>query len=157
MSIQLPDLFGILLAVLLLMAAWTDLKTRIISNELNAAIGLLAVAFWFATGEALWPDIAIRIGIALLAFAIFAGLFVLRVMGGGDVKMIAALALWLPFKALIDMLTVMALSGGVIALILIVRQRWRPNAQRPEVPYGVAIAVGGLWVIANGLLTTAAA
>lgn len=157
MSIQLPDLFGILLAVLLLMAAWTDIKTRTISNELNAAIALLAVAFWWVAGEALWPDIAVRIGIAMLLFAIFAGLFMLKMMGGGDVKMIAALALWLPFPALLTMLTVMALAGGVITIILLVRQRWRPNAERPEVPYGVAIAIGGLWVIANGLLTTSVA
>jgi prepilin peptidase CpaA len=157
MSIQLPDLFGILLAVLLLMAAWTDIRTRTISNELNAAIALFAIAFWWVTGEALWPDIAIRVGVALLLFALCAGLFMLRMMGGGDVKMIGALALWLPLKALAPMLTVMALAGGVITLILLIRQRWRPNAEKPEVPYGVAIALGGIWVIANGFLTTTAA
>ena len=157
MTIQLPDLFGILLAVLLLMAAWTDIKTRTISNELNATIALLAVIFWFIAGEALWPDVAIRIAVALGVFMVFALLFVLKLMGGGDVKMIAALALWLPFRALIAMLTVMALAGGAIALFLLIRQKFRPNADRPEIPYGVAIAIGGLWVIANGLLTTTAA
>jgi prepilin peptidase CpaA len=55
------------------------------------------------------------------------------------------------------MLTVMALAGGAISLFLLIRQKWRPNADRPEVPYGVAIAIGGLWVIANGLLTTSVA
>ena len=157
MTIQLPDLFGILLAVLLLMAAWTDIKTRTISNELNATIALLAVIFWFIAGEALWPDVAIRIAVALGVFMVFALLFVLKLMGGGDVKMIAALALWLPIKGLVAMLTVMALSGGLIGLFLLIRQKFRPNAERPEIPYGVAIAIGGLWVIANGLLTTTAA
>ncbi|KRB86120.1 peptidase [Sphingomonas sp. Root710] len=157
MTVQLPDVFGILLAVLLLMAAWTDIKTRTISNELNAAIALLAVGFWWVAGESLWPDVAIRVAIALGLFLFFAVLFILKMMGGGDVKMIAALALWLPFNALMSMLTVMALAGGVITVFLLVRQRWRPNAVRPEVPYGVAIAIGGLWVIANGLLTTSVA
>jgi prepilin peptidase CpaA len=157
MSIQLPDLFGILLAVLLLMAAWTDIKTRTIANELNATIALLAIVFWFVIGEPLWPGVALRVGIALALFAIFALLFVLKMMGGGDVKMIAALALWLPIKGLVSMLTVMALSGGLIGLFLLIRQKWRPNAEKPEIPYGVAIALGGLWVIANGLLTTTAA
>ena len=157
MTIQLPDLFGILLAVLLLMAAWTDIRSRTISNEINITIALLAVIFWIVAGEALWPDVAIRIGVALVLFVLFAILFMLKMMGGGDVKMIAALALWLPFSALMVMLTVMALAGGVITLFLVIRQRWRPNAERPEVPYGVAIAAGGLWVIANGLLTTSAA
>lgn len=157
MSIQLPDIFGIILAVLLLMAAWTDIRSRTISNELNAAIALFAIAFWWVIGEPLWPDIALRVGIALLIFGVFALLFLLRMMGGGDVKMIAALALWLPLKALMPMLTVMAVSGGLIAVILLVRHRWQPNADKPELPYGVAIALGGLWVIANGLLTTSVA
>jgi len=157
MNIQLPDIFGTLLAVMLLMAAWSDIKTRTISNELNAAIAIVAVIFWIIVGEPLWPDIAIRIAVAVAIFAIFALLFVLRMMGGGDVKMIGALALWLPLKALFAMITVMAISGGVIAAGLLIRQRWRPNAEKPEVPYGVAIALGGLWVIANGLLTTSAA
>lgn len=154
MTVQLPDIFGVLLAVLLIMAAWTDIKTRTISNELNAAIALLAIGFWWVAGESLWPDVALRIAIALGIFIVFALLFMLKMMGGGDVKMIAALALWLPFSALIVMLTVMALAGGAITVFLLVRHHWRPNAARPEVPYGVAIAVGGLWVIANGLLTT---
>jgi len=156
MTTQFSDIFGVLLAVLLLMAAWTDIKTRTISNELNATIALLAIIFWFVVGETM-PDIAVRVGVAILVFALFAGLFMLRMMGGGDVKMIAALALWLPISALFVMLTVMALAGGVITVVLLVRQRWRPNAARPEVPYGVAIAIGGLWVIANGLLTITAA
>ncbi len=138
------------------MAAWADIRTRTISNELNATIALLAIAFWFVVGEAVWPDLAIRIGIAVGLFLLFAVLFLMRWMGGGDVKMIGALALWLPLPALVAMLTVMALAGGVIALVLLIRQKWRPNAEKPEVPYGVAIALGGLWVIANGLLTTSA-
>ena len=157
MSIQLPDIFGIILAVLLLMAAWTDIRSRTISNEINAAIALFSIAFWWVVGEPLWPDVALRVGIALLIFVAFALLFLLRMMGGGDVKMIAALALWLPLQALMPMLSVMALTGGVIAVFLLVRHRWRPNADKPELPYGVAIALGGLWVIANGLLTTSVA
>ncbi len=157
MSIQLPDIFGTLLAVMLLMAAWTDIKTRTIPNELNAAIALMAIGFWWISGDAFWPDIAARIGIAAALFGVCALLFIIRMMGGGDVKMIGALALWLPLPALVTMLIVMALAGGAITLFLLIRQRWRPNAERPEVPYGVAIAIGGIWVVANGLLTTSGA
>lgn len=157
MTIQLPDVFGILLAVLLLMAAWTDIKTRTISNELNATIALFGIVFWFIVGEPVWPDLAIRIGVAVGIFMLFAMLFMLKMMGGGDVKMIAALALWLPFNALVQMLAVMGVAGGAIAVFLLIRQKFRPNAERPDIPYGVAIAIGGLWVIANGLLTTTAA
>jgi prepilin peptidase CpaA len=155
---QLPDIFGILLAVLLLIAAWGDYRTRTIANEVNATIALLAIGWWWVSGETLYPDIALRIGLALGLFAIFAGLFMLGMMGGGDVKMIAALALWLPFPALLTMLAVMAIAGGAITLFLMIRRRFRPNEEGPiEVPYGIAIAAGGLWIIANGLLTTTSA
>jgi len=157
MTAQAPDIFATLLIVLLLLACWTDIRSRTISNEINLTIALLAVVWWYVSGEAFWPDMAIRIGVALIVFAVFAGLFALRMMGGGDVKMITALALWLPLPALMSMLIVMALAGGAITLFLLIRHRWRQNEDRPEIPYGVAIAIGGVWVLANGLLTMKAA
>lgn len=150
---ELPRIFVALLIVLLLIAAWTDIRHRTISNRINAAIAILAIGWWWVCGEALWPDIAIRIAIAAGAFLIFAALFALNLMGGGDVKMIAAIALWLPFPLLMTMLTVMALAGGIITVFMLVRRRWRPNDNRQDVPYGVAIAIGTLWISANGLLT----
>jgi prepilin peptidase CpaA len=153
MSNILAQIFTILLIVLLLIAGWTDIRSRTIPNEVNLAIALLAIGWWFICGLSLWPAIGIRIAVALVVFAIFALMFALRMMGGGDVKMIAALALWLPFTSLMTMLTVMALSGGIITLFLLARHRWRPNENKPQVPYGIAIAIGGLWVSGNGLLT----
>lgn len=153
MSIILPQIFTILLIVLMLIAGWTDIRSRTIPNEINAAIALLAMGWWLVCGLPLWPAIGIRIGVAFVVFAVFALMFALRMMGGGDVKMIAALALWLPFTSLMTMLTVMALSGGMITMFLLIRHRWRPNENKPQVPYGIAIAIGGLWVSGNGLLT----
>lgn len=151
------QIFTILLIVLLLMAGWTDIRSRTIPNEINAAIAILAIGWWLACGLPLWPAVGIRIAVALVVFGIFTVLFALRMMGGGDVKMIGALALWLPFGSLMTMLMVMALSGGVLTLFLLIRHRWRPNENMPQVPYGIAIALGGLWVSGNGLLTTMAA
>lgn len=153
----LPQIFTILLIVLLLMAGWTDIRSRTIPNEINAAIALLAIGWWLVCGLPVWPVIGLRLVVALAVFAVFAGMFALRMMGGGDVKMIGALALWLPFGSLMTMLTVMALSGGALTLFLLIRHRWRPNENKPQVPYGIAIAIGGLWVAGNGLLTTMAA
>lgn len=156
MSNILAQIFTILLIVLLLIAGWTDIRSRTIPNEVNLAIALLAIGWWFVCGLPFWPGIGIRIAVAIVVFVIFALMFALRMMGGGDVKMIAALALWLPFASLMTMLTVMALSGGIITLFLLARHRWRPNENRPQVPYGIAIAIGGLWVSGNGLLTITA-
>ncbi len=142
------------LSLLLLVAAWGDLRTRIISNRLNAAIALSAPLWWWAHGLPLWPDVAWQIGLALLVFGIFAGAFALGMMGGGDVKMIGALALWLQPWALARMLVVMALAGGVLTLVTLVEHRLRKRPGQPEIPYGLAIATAGLWVIANDILTS---
>ena len=87
--------YGLLiaLAIALLFAAFTDIRRRQIDNWLNLAIALGAPVFWWSQGLALWPDIAIQLGVAAGAFAIFAALFAFKVMGGGDVKLLTALAL----------------------------------------------------------------
>ena len=113
-----PIYYGLLtlLAIALLFAAGTDLKRREIDNWLNIAIALAAPLFWWAGGLALWPDIALHVGIAVAAFAIAAGLFAIGQMGGGDVKLIAALALWFPPTAFVQMLIVMAVLGYLLTM-----------------------------------------
>jgi prepilin peptidase CpaA len=110
--------YGLLgvLAIALLVAAATDLARREIDNWLNLAIALAAPLFWWASGLALWPDIALQIGMALAAFAVAAGLFAVRQMGGGDVKLIAALALWFPPSLFLNFLIVMAVLGYVLTM-----------------------------------------
>ncbi len=146
-------LIAALLAAAMLRAAWGDLQTRTIPNWLNVAIAAGAPLWWWATGWSLWPDIAIQIGFALAIFAIFAACFAIGAMGGGDVKLITALSLWLPLSPLVRMLFVMAVLGGVVTLATLAIHRLRKQGGAPEVPYGIAISVAGLWVFANDLLT----
>ena len=68
-------------------------------------------------------------------------------MGGGDVKMIAALALWFPFGQLVTMLIVMSLAGGAITLLMLIDKWARRNGSPPEVPYGIAIAIAALLML----------
>ncbi len=84
------------LALALVVAAFTDIRRRQIDNWLNIAIALGAPLFWLASGIDLWPDVPIQIGMSLATFVVLAGLFAIGVMGGGDVKLLSALALWLP-------------------------------------------------------------
>jgi prepilin peptidase CpaA len=135
-------------------AAWGDIRTRTIPNWLNLTIALAAPASWWASGMSPWPDMAIQVGIAALVFALFAGAFALGMMGGGDVKLIAALALWLPFGPLFDMLLLMAVLGGVLTLVMLVLHRLQKAQGQPEIPYGVAIALAGIVVLANQNLTS---
>ena len=136
------------LALLLVSAGIEDARNRNIANWKNAAIALLAPAWWWANGLALWPDVAIQTGVAAAVFALFIGAFALGQMGGGDVKMIGALALWLPVQPLVWMLVLMSLLGGVLTLVMLAERWLRHRGNAPiEVPYGVAIALAALLIL----------
>lgn len=135
------------LAALMIAAAISDVRSRTISNRLNAAIALLAIPFWVVSGLPLWPEIPIQIGAALAVFAIFVGLFAVGAMGGGDVKMIGGVMLWVPVNLFFEALTVMAVGGGILSAAMLVFSKLRPSTKAVEVPYGVAIAAAGLWAL----------
>jgi prepilin peptidase CpaA len=141
-----------LLGLLLVTAAVTDIRARIISNRLNAAIAILAVPWWFAIGYAPY-DILFQLGLACALLLLFAALFALGMMGGGDVKLLAALGLWLPLTKMLILLEWMALGGGVLTLGMVIAHRLRKAPGKPEIPYGVAIVGAGLLVVTNLILT----
>ena len=141
-----------LLAAALLACCWWDLKTRTIPNWLNLAIALGAVAFWIAVGLPVWPEVALRVAVAFVTFWVFAAAFAMGAMGGGDVKLIAALALWLPWQAVLGLLFLMTIAGGVLTLGYLIRHKLAKREEKLEIPYGVAIAFGGLWLISERFL-----
>ena len=130
--------------LLLVSAGIEDARTREIANWKNALIALIAPVWWWANGLPLWPDVSVQLGVAAILFGLFIGAFALGQMGGGDVKLIGAVALWLPFARLADMLIAMALVGGAITVAFLVERRWRKSGGQIEIPYGVAIAIGTL-------------
>ena len=149
-----------LLAILLIAAAIIDVRTFTISNGLNLTVALLAPLYWWSIGLPLWPDAAIQVAVAAAVFAVLAATFYMGMMGGGDVKLAAALALWFrPFTTL-KILVIMSLAGGLLTLIVLAvhKKRAKPPipgdspAAKPEVPYGVAIAIGALWILAQRFL-----
>jgi Flp pilus assembly protein protease CpaA len=155
---------SVLKIVLLLYVAAIDIATRLISNEICLALVLLGVA-----GQL---DSPMQIAQSLIAAAIL--LLLLLVIyqrgwiGGGDVKLLVALTIGLPWTGVIELLTITPLAGGVLALVhLMMRllpypklapagsslvrrvyavERWR-HLRRAPLPYGVAIACGGIWTI----------
>lgn len=135
------------LAILLIVGAVTDWRRRSIDNWLTATIALAAPLFWWACGLHLWPDIAWQIGIGLAVFAIGIGLFAMGAMGGGDVKLLGALALWLPGLDMLRLVIIMSIAGGVLTVIMLVRHKLSKSEVPLEVPYGLAISLAGLWVI----------
>jgi prepilin peptidase CpaA len=73
-------------------------------------------------------------------------------MGGGDVKLVAALALWLPPGAVLKLLVIMSLAGGLLTLAMVIRHRLMKPGGELEIPYGIAIAFAGFWLISERFL-----
>ena len=115
-------------------------------------VALLAPVFWIAADVPLLPDAAWRIGVALAVFTGLALTFYLGMMGGGDVKLAAAIALWFSPLTTLKFLVLMSVGGGFLTLIVLILHRLRSREGRPEIPYGVAIAFGGLWLVAQRFL-----
>ena len=149
-NIALPILIFVL-GGLLVSAGIEDARTREIANWKTAAVALLAPLWWYANGLDPWPDMAVQLGCALAVFAVFLVAFHFGLMGGGDVKLIVALALWLPFASFLTMMMVMSIAGGVVTLIMMGEARIKKNRENIEVPYGVAIAIAGLLAIREPL------
>jgi prepilin peptidase CpaA len=153
-----PFKYGLLaaLAIALLVAAVTDLRSRRIGNWLNGGIALAAPLFWWASGLALWPDIALQLGVAFGTLAVLAVLFAIGAMGGGDVKLLAALALWIEPMPFLKLLVLMALLGGVLTILFCAWHVIRRQREKLAIPYGVAIAMAGLWVLGTNYLPAGA-
>ena len=140
------------LGLLLVSAGIQDARTREIANWKSIAIAALAPAWWWASGLSPWPDLAIQIGVAALVFAAFCVAFHFGQMGGGDVKLIGALALWLPPLPLAGMLMIMSVVGGIVTVVMMIEKKISNDQAVPEIPYGVAIAIAGLLSLREPLL-----
>ena len=141
-----------LLAILLLVAAVVDARTFTISNRLNLAIALMAPLFWWSIALPMWPNVAVQLAMALGVFALLAAAFYAGVMGGGDVKLAAALTLWFSPASTVRFLVLMSIAGGVLTLLLMAVHRARKRPGQPQIPYGVAIAFGGIAILAQRFL-----
>jgi prepilin peptidase CpaA len=163
MSWIVPVASTLKIALLLYVAAF-DIATRLIRNEICLALALLGIA-----GQLASP---MQIAQSLIAAAILLLLLLVTYqrgwIGGGDVKLLVALAIGLPLAGVIELLTITALAGGILALVHVIMrllpypklapagsslvrrvyaiERWR-HLRRAPLPYGVAIACGGIWTV----------
>jgi prepilin peptidase CpaA len=155
---------SILEILMLLYVATIDVATRLISNEICLAIALLGIA----SQSAIPMQIAQSLMVAAILFLLLLLVYTRGWIGGGDLKLLVALAIGLPLTGVVQLLTITALAGGVLALVhLMMRllpypklapagasfvrrvsaiERWRHLRHAP-LPYGVAIACGGIWTI----------
>lgn len=145
----------IALAGLLIAAAWQDMRTLHIGNGLSIAIVALFVG-WAVIGliAGSYTLLAFGLSIACAAglFAVGVAAFAAGILGGGDVKILAAVGLFAGPAQVVDLLLVTALAGGLLGIAVLAGAPIGPvstpgeAALRRRLPYGPAIAVGGLWV-----------
>lgn len=146
-------------AMLLLLAAWQDWRTMHIADGIS--LGIVAIfAVWAMAGVAAGTFSIIDLALALVCAAGMFGLgtlaFAAGAMGGGDVKLAAAASLFAGPALIIDFVTVTALVGGLLGVAILAGAPIGPVAPagdgtvwarlRGNLPYGPAIAMGGLWV-----------
>jgi prepilin peptidase CpaA len=134
-------------------AAVTDVRARRIPNRLSlalAALGTLRIALALAEGSGALAS-ALDLAAALAVFALGAGAFRFGLLGGGDVKLLAAGTLWLGAAALGPYLMTTVLAGGALALVFLVGRLAAPGRKRPSLPYAIAIAAGGILTTAGPL------
>ncbi|WP_334182640.1 A24 family peptidase [Novosphingobium sp.] len=136
------------LAIALLVAAFTDLKRREIDNTLNLGIALAAPLWWLSLGFG-WSDVAWQLGLALLTFVIACVLFALRQMGGGDVKLLAALALWFAPGSFGQVIVLMAMIGGGASIAMAAFNMERVSGEKLRDALGWVVALGWVWAAAS--------
>ena len=151
-NVGFPELLIVALAALLVVAAVVDFRTFTISNRLNLAVAAAAPLFWWSISLPFWPQAAIQVAVAAGVFALLAAAFYAGMMGGGDVKLAAALSLWFSPLSTLKFLVIMSIAGGLLTLVLLVAHRARGQVGKPKIPYGVAIAVGGIAILAQRFL-----
>lgn len=142
----------------LIAAGASDLARYEIPNGLSVA---LVAAFALFAATLPLPVVVDHVLVGLTVLGAMAALFAAGLCGGGDVKLLAATALWMGWVRLPEFLLLTALAGGALALILLavrylaaspmvaatgVRPR-RLFAKSSGVPYGVAIAAAGLFML----------
>jgi prepilin peptidase CpaA len=141
---------ALVLGALAAAGAYLDLRYRRLPNWLCAAALFAGIGAGLAVHDGAWVGMALLH--ALVALLVGMALFAGRVIGAGDAKFYAAIAAWLPLEHGLVLLSAVSLSG------LAVLAAWFPARRRvasaigsaanaddfKKVPYGIAIALGGL-------------
>jgi prepilin peptidase CpaA len=134
------------LAIALMTSIYTDIKYRLIFNTVTLGIALAAPLYWYATGDFAWHPIGIHLLTATIVFSVFAIAFRFGAMGGGDVKLFAALALWFHWLDVFRMVLYASILGAIVTIIFVIIHKSKQKDGRARIPYGVAIALSGLWI-----------
>lgn len=148
------------LAVLAVLA-WHDLRRRWLPNRWVGCYAALFLPYAWLSGLGV-AQLGAHLAVAGVGFLCLLILFVLGGMGGGDVKLGTAVLLWAGPISALPALVMITWSGGLLAVAgwladhatrgqraspPVMRSAVRALSARRGVPYGVALAGGGLYVL----------
>lgn len=132
-------LLQILFVTLSLMVICTDLDQQVILDAVNLVLAIGGILFIFATDLPFMEHILTGLGSGL-AFLLLA-IVTRGGIGGGDIKFMAALGLWLGYSGIINAFMIGAVLGGIVALMLMITKRLKRG---DLFAYGAYYAIGGM-------------
>ncbi len=154
----------------MLWGAISDIRNYILSNRLCLSVALLyplfLVSLYLNETPLAWQYIGYSVLIALLLFFLLLALFAYGLIGGGDVKLIPAVALWAGPALTIKFLLITTVCGGIVSLVFLciyyIKRKYKLKSsekinfsvplstiskiEEKNIPYGVAISTGGIYV-----------
>ena len=145
----------------MIVAAWSDAIDFKIPNRLIIALLVLYPAYVMtATHYINWPiDLALATGCLAIGLVLFG----IGKLGAGDVKLISATVLWAGIEYSLAFILLTAMAGGVVCIALVLRNNYGwvigrapDTSTMNQVPYGVAIAAGGLFIAAKLIINAPA-
>lgn len=155
---MLASIIFVVFPFAMIYSALSDIFTMTIANRVSALLigAFLLVAPFIGLS---WMEFGLHLAAFALVLTITFGMFSVGLMGGGDAKLMASTALWVGFGPLLmEYFLMFTIAGGVLALGLLMLRKTAIAAYMGEfkmfwtildakdIPYGVALAYGGLAV-----------
>lgn len=142
----------VILLGLLVTGAVLDVVQFRLPNWLTLATAVTALP-WLLLSVPVWPAGGLHLLAAAIMLLVGVLAFRFQLLGGGDAKWLAGLALWIGLNFdLVRFLMVTTFLGGILGLFVLLLGRFRPGYGmrdgKRHLPYGVAIALAGLdfWI-----------
>ena len=160
----------VILTCLLSLAVWWDFKTHRIPNKLILLGMCLGSIFSILPNGVGWLNALLGWSVGLVVFMPF---YLLRVLGAGDVKLLATVGAFMGYPAVLLVALFSCLAGGFLSILIALHQRqliqmsrnlyqglmlfclqitsgrktsqWSMTTSQKRLPYALAIALGTLY------------